>query len=63
MTIKLMVVLFEINDIFVKKFHELGKIEAIVNHGYFRESANINVLKLVQKVITVEAHEGKKTED
>ena len=51
MAIKLLAVLFEINDVFVRKFYELGLIELVV--GYYREGCNINVLKLVQKVTAI----------
>lgn len=54
MAIKLLVVLFDIHVQFVKRFHELRKIEVILVNGYFQEGANSNVLKLMRKCLTVE---------
>lgn len=54
MSVKLLVVLFDIHVGFVRRFHELGKIEAILANGYFQEGANLNVLKLVHKYCTIE---------
>lgn len=54
MVIKLLVVLFDIHISFTKRFHELNKIEVILNNGYFQEGANANVLKLVHKCVSIE---------
>ena len=50
MTMKLLVVLFELVNYLFKKFHELNKIYSIINNGYYRENYNIHVLKLIQKL-------------
>ena len=54
MVIKMLAVLFEINDCFVRKFHELKLQEVVLEKGFYKEGCNINVLKLVQKVTSVE---------
>jgi hypothetical protein len=54
MAIKLLVVLFDIHIGFVKRFHELNKMEVILANGYFQEGANSNVLKLMYKCASVE---------
>jgi predicted transcriptional regulator len=55
MTIKLLVVLFDMHPNFIKKFQEFNKIQIILKNGYFQEGANTNVLKLIQKCISVES--------
>jgi hypothetical protein len=54
MTIKLLVVLFDINVSFIRKFQEMNKMQIILDNGYFQEGTNTNVLKLIQKCVSVE---------
>jgi hypothetical protein len=54
MTIKLLVVIFDTHASFIKKFQELNKLQTILKNGYFQEGANTNVLKLIQKCVSVE---------
>ena len=61
MAMKLIALLFEINDNFVRRFYELKKINIILDNGYYKDNYNTNILKIIQKLIRLEPEIGKKT--
>lgn len=44
----------------MKKFYELKKINLIIENDYYKENANVNILKVVQKIISIEPEVGSK---
>lgn len=50
MTLKLIAVLFQINQIFIRRFIETCKLNSIIR--YFNEGSSVNVLKATQLLVS-----------